>query len=268
VKQVIVSTDVAASARILRFLVAEPDDSLALAVLLGAHKKRIINLLGITSTFGNTDGGTVYQICQKQVQLSGLSVPVVKGATRPGQKDSPAVEFIIQKLEDCQGKVILVGLGPVTDFAAVFRLRPDLREKVEGFLLVQSGFLSTNVVRDIGSFAYMQRLGGYHYSLGREKYQIYLNDEQIRQLQAVSHPMMRFITRDLLGWNHQQRCLPIRGYLERKGNMCPWDLAWSMFVVCPGLFTVEQKNGRKELHIKNTKVFHDEMMAGLMKWGH
>lgn len=275
-QKILVSTDNAATARVLKFFVKEPDDSLALAILLRAHKDKGVKIIGVTSSFGNTDGEVSYEITQKQVKLSGLNIPVVKGATHKGQKDSPAVEFIADKLKESKEKITLVALGPVTDFAAVFKKYPELKEKVEHFFLVRSGpysikkywyLFSFNALADLEAAKFMYKFGGNQFSMGDGIFKIGLDTKFIKSLQQINHPMIKFISKDLLKWNLQNKFFPNKGYISRKGNMCPWDLVWSMYLVEPNLYDAVKENGHCQLRVKDRKVFLEKVMDLLQRWG-
>lgn len=275
-QKILVSTDNAATARVLKFFVKEPDDSLALAILLRAHKDKGVKIIGVTSSFGNTDGEASYEITQKQVKLSGLSIPVVKGATHKGQKDSPAVEFITNQLKGSKEKITLVALGPATDFAAVFKKYPELKENVEHFFLVRSGpylikkywyLFSFNAFVDLGAAKFMYKFGGNQFSMGDGIFKIGLDTKFIKSLQQINHPMIKFISKDLLKWNLQNKFFPNKGYISRKGNMCPWDLVWSMYLVEPNLYDVTKGNSHCQLRVKDRKVFLEKVMELLQRWG-
>lgn len=273
--KIVVSTDNSVTAKVLKFFTNEPDDSIALAVLLQAHKEKEIEILGIASTFGNTDGQTSYDISKKQVQLSELNIPVVKGADRKKQTDSPAVLFIAELLEKAREKVTLVALGPVTDYVAVFRKNPSLLTKVKEFFFVRSGpylnknkwyLCSFNAFPDIEAAEYMYSLGGNKYKMGEEIFNVGINNNFVEKLQSVNNPMMKFITKDLLKWNLQNKFIPNKGYFSRKGNMCPWDLVWSMYLIEPNLYRVEMADGIKILHITDGDVFLSRVLERLRKW--
>lgn len=274
-KKLLISTDNAAGARKLKFFANEPDDSLALAVLLGAHKNKEIEVIGITSSFGNTDGETSYRITKKQVELSRLNIPVIKGASYPNQSYSHAVEFGSHKLGENKGRVVLVGLGPATDFAALFKKFPHLKEKVGYFFLVRSGpyFLkrywylcSFNAIKDIKAANFMYRLGANRFQMGKEIFRIGLDNTFVKKLQEINHPMMKFITKDLILWNRQNKIFPNRGYFLRKGNMCPWDLIWAMYLIEPYLFEVERRESLTILHPKEPTLFLEKVWKKLKKW--
>jgi len=272
----IISSDNSVTARVLKFFTNEPDDSIALAVLLQAHREKEIEILGITSTFGNTDGNTSYGISKKQVQLSGLNIPVIKGAIKKRQTDSQAVSFIIESLEKAKERITLVALGPVTDYAAVFKAKPSLLAKVKEFFFVRSGpyinqnkwyLCSFNAFPDIGAAEYMHSLGGNKYKMGKEIFNVGINNDVVKELQSIGNPMMKFITKDLLKWNFQNKFILNKGYFSRKGDMCPWDLVWSMYLVEPSLYRVEIVDNIKILHVIDREMFLSRVLGKLRRWG-
>lgn len=274
--KIIISTDNSATAKVVRFFTNEPDDSMALAILLQAHKEKEIEILGITSTFGNTNGYTSYNITRKQVQLSGLNIPIIQGACEKRQTDSPAVSFIIKSLEKAKEKITLVALGPVTDYAAVFKKKPSLLVKIKEFFFVRSGpylnqnkwyLCSFNAFPDIGAAEYMYSLGGNKYKMGEEIFRVGMNNDLVKELQNIDNPMMKYITQDLLKWNFQNKFIPNKGYFSRKGNMCPWDLVWIMYLIEPSLYCVEVIDGIKILHIINRDLFLSRVLKKLRRWG-
>lgn len=50
-----------------------------------------------------------------------------------------AVELMIQVLEESEEKVTIVAIGPLTNLALLFRLRPDLKEKIEVVSIMGGG---------------------------------------------------------------------------------------------------------------------------------
>jgi len=273
-RKILISTDNAATTKFLKFFTLEPDDSLALAVLLDAHKKGRLKIIGITSTFGNTDGNTSYQITKKQIKFSGLNIPVIKGAINSGQNNSKAADFIANKIRESKEKIILVGLGPVTDFAAVFRKYPELKENVD-FFIVRSGpylvkkywyLFSFNAFKDIESAKFIFQLGGNKFSIGKEIFSITIKNEVVEEIQKIKHSMMKYIARDLKKWNLQNKIFPIKGYFSRKGNMCPWDLIWVMYLVEPNLFKVVKENNHCSLNIKSREIFLESIIKRLKNW--
>jgi hypothetical protein len=275
-RRIIISTDNATSARQLKILASEPDDGLALAVLLGAHKKGGVEILAVLSTFGNRSGLVTYNNCLKQVYLSGLDIPVIKGADYRGQKDSPGVSFLRETLEKSKDKITLLALGPVTDFASVLENSPGLVNKIDDLLFVNSlelpfdkcrYLLSFNSLCDKGSVDFINSLGLLKYHMGGEIKTTYIDNDLILRLKNCNHPMLKFVTENLYRWNLQNKFYPIPGYFARHGNMCPWDLVWSMYLLEPHLFNkTKNKDGSFTLHIKNIEKLKIYFTNRLLSW--
>ncbi len=253
---ILISTDNATTARLFSFIAPEQDDGLALAVLLQAEKAGQLSILGITSTFGNIDGETAYRVTLKQVALSGLPIPVVKGASYAGQKNSQAVEYIAKTLRNSDQRVTLVALGPVTDFAAVFSKYPELKQKVGDFLVVRSGpylnqdrwFLySFNALQDYNAAIALYEMGANQIAMGTEVFKVGLSDGTIAAISSIRTPMTQFIGKDLPLWNQENK-------MVRGADMCPWDLVWVMYLTDPGLFSVQLSNDHLVLHLQDREV--------------
>ncbi len=259
-RKILVSTDNSATLKSFGLFPIEQDDGLALALLLKAHRDGKMQILGITSTFGNANGERTYEITKKQIELSQVPVPVVKGALRAGQEDSPATEFIARTLRKAKGKVTLVALGPVTDYAAVFRKNPELVEKVDLFFFIRSGpyylppywyLFSFNALKDISAAQFLNKLPVPKAMIGKEITQIFLTNEDVGTIKHNPHPMIQFVARELAGWNLANKFQPQPGYLQRRGNMCPWDLVWSLYLAQPDLFETYHQEGLLFIRIKN-----------------
>lgn len=101
----------------------EIDDGLTLFYLLG---RRDIDLLGVTTTFGN---GTIEQVYRQTTQLvrdvghSDLSV--VKGEGRRGQPPTEAAHFLAQTAAQSPGEVTVLATGPLGNLRAAAEIDPD-----------------------------------------------------------------------------------------------------------------------------------------------
>lgn len=260
-RKLLISTDNSVTSRIFFDKIpVEQDDALALAILLKAHIEGKVRILGVTSTFGNIDGERTYDVTKKQLELSGVDIALVKGALSAGQLDSEAVEFITETLRESEGKVTLVALGPVTDYAAVFKKHPELIEKVDLFFFIRSGpyyfpkywyLCSFNALKDIRSAKYLFNLPIPKVAIGKEVVRVGLTNSDVIQIKKNSHPMVQFMTRDLISWNKVNKFLPNPGYFTRNGNMIPWDLVWSMYLVEPQLFETYKHDWGAFIRIKD-----------------
>lgn len=153
-------------ARIKVLIDADPgvDDSMA---ILFALSSPALEVVGITTVFGNTsiDNGTANALTL--VDLAGVTVPVARGAERPLVKEPrepPAfvhgadglgevglqkpigtvgavveqsgAQFIVDMARRYPGEITLVPVGPLTNIALALAIEPKLPQLVKGVVLM------------------------------------------------------------------------------------------------------------------------------------
>lgn len=132
------------------------DDAQAIAIAL-VHPD--IELLGLTTTYGNVDVATATANALLLSELAGQTIPVAQGAAAPlvkrrhpapahihgvnglgdialpevsGQADSrSAARFIVDTINARPGEVTLVTVGPLGNLAAALQLDPGIVEQVK-----------------------------------------------------------------------------------------------------------------------------------------
>ncbi|MDW7755725.1 MAG: nucleoside hydrolase [Brevefilum sp.] len=116
----------------------EVDDGLTLLYLLGVPE---LDLLGITTTFGNGRIDQVYPQTSKLVNHLDLNVPVLKGEGQPGQTpDTPAARFLVETANQYPGEIKLLATGPLGNLHAASNLDPDFFQKLKAIHLM-GGYL-------------------------------------------------------------------------------------------------------------------------------
>ena len=137
------------------------DDAMAIFTAM-AHSE--IDLLGLTTTFGNVSVDQATQNALKLVEMAGTDTPVAKGVAHPwykplapfpdfvhgvdgfGNLDLPppktqavpqtAAEFIVETAIRYPGEVTLVAVGPLGNLATALHLDPSLPEKVKRVIIM------------------------------------------------------------------------------------------------------------------------------------
>ncbi|WP_192037080.1 nucleoside hydrolase [Halomonas sp. YLGW01] len=137
------------------------DDAQAIAIAL-AHPE--IELLGMTTTYGNVDIGTATHNALLLAELAGQEIPVAQGAAAPmvkpkhpapahihganglGNIELPdidgqalsisAPQFIVDTVNARPGEVSLVAVGPLGNLAAALQLDPGITEKVKQVIVM------------------------------------------------------------------------------------------------------------------------------------
>jgi inosine-uridine nucleoside N-ribohydrolase len=139
------------------------DDAMALCFAM-AHPR--IELVGITTTFGNVTAAQATTNALYLTQLAGRAIPVAQGAAKPlvkhaeappdfihgadglgnlpsresanGTKTDPrsAAQFIVEMARAQPGQITLVPVGPLTNIAAALALEPQLPQLVKSVVLM------------------------------------------------------------------------------------------------------------------------------------
>ena len=121
---------------------SDVDDGLALLYLLS--QSEAVELLGVTTTYGNSREETVYKSTLRQLQdLGREDIPVRRGGDAPGVYESDAADFPVTMVDRHPGEVTLLATGSLTnlggavlDRAAAFlwnRGRVGVRYTGEGY---------------------------------------------------------------------------------------------------------------------------------------
>ncbi len=137
------------------------DDAMAIFTAF-AHPE--IELLGLTTTFGNVSVEQATTNALQLVEMAGVDVPVAKGVETPWVKplsDFPdfvhgkdgfgninlpapkgapvaqsAAEFIVDQVMSQPGEVTLVAVGPLGNLATALKLQPQIADKVKRVVIM------------------------------------------------------------------------------------------------------------------------------------
>lgn len=135
----------------------------AMAILYACLDPRI-DLVGLTSIFGNVTIDTATRNALRLVEMAKVQIPVARGAERPlvqplkppathvhgeeGFGDVPAVqptaraiaepahEFICRMVNDHPGEITLCPIGPLTNIALALDHEPSIADKVKGITVM------------------------------------------------------------------------------------------------------------------------------------
>src|ERR1700737_1333346 len=112
------------------------DDGFALAPLLAAHRQGKVEILGISTVFGNTTAARSQEAAVELCRKANLSPPILRGAETEGG-ESPAAAA----LSSLEPGAELLCLGPLTNVASACRRNRELPARVA--LRVVGGNLSS-----------------------------------------------------------------------------------------------------------------------------
>lgn len=137
------------------------DDALAIVMAFNSPE---LEVLGLTTVFGNVSVEQAATNALSLVELSGVDVPVFKGEAVPLSRtpapyadfvhgddgfgninwpapagklqEQDAVSFIIDQVRKYPGEVTLIPLGPLTNIARALEQAPDIADKVKQVVLM------------------------------------------------------------------------------------------------------------------------------------
>ncbi len=98
----------------------EVDDGLGLLYLLGVPE---VELIGVTTTFGNGSGRQVYQQTRKLVADLKLDIPVLRGEERTARnQQTEASHFLVEAANQYAGELSIIATGPLGNLASTARM--------------------------------------------------------------------------------------------------------------------------------------------------
>lgn len=125
-RKVIIDADPAIGVRF-----KDVDDGLMLIVALNSPE---LEVLGITTTFGNGSEEISYEKANEIIDLTGRhDVPVLRGADAgdPQWRETEASRFIIDMAYRYPGEVTVLAVGPVTNVATALKHAPEIGAKLK-----------------------------------------------------------------------------------------------------------------------------------------
>ena len=104
------------------------DDGIALLYLLGSQE---VDLLGICCSFGNNNQQTVYENTRRMLADWGREdIPVYRGASQPGEWNSPASAFLAKAADEYGENLHLVVTGGCTNLWGAEKQNPSFFQRV------------------------------------------------------------------------------------------------------------------------------------------
>jgi inosine-uridine nucleoside N-ribohydrolase len=219
----------------------EIDDGLTLYYLLG---RKDVDLVGITTTFGNGPVEIVQQRTQRMLDEMRQDIPLALGA--PGahgvgsfcSSETAAARFLVDTVAAHPGQITLIAIGPLTNLYGAALLDPGFYSQVAQ-IVCMGGILQP---LRIG----WRTLDELNFSSDPEAAFAVLSQAECPVVVMNAHLCLQaFFDRcDLVktrGWKYNVHRI-IRSWLWTFGLYCGvcrfylWDLVAAAFVTCPMLF--------------------------------
>ena len=106
----------------------EIDDGLTLLYLLSRQE---IDLLGVTTTFGNNTIDDVWEASTMLWKMYGFDLPLKKGEGERHQSPTEAGQFLVEQINQYPGEISMLATGPVGNLRAAKEIDPDFFKKVK-----------------------------------------------------------------------------------------------------------------------------------------
>ncbi|WP_338471726.1 nucleoside hydrolase [Niallia sp. XMNu-256] len=110
------------------------DDGLTLMYLIGNN---LIDLLGVTTTFGNSHIEDVFQATTKLFNdLNITNIPLKKGAGKGSDRKSEAAAFLVDMVNQYPNEITILATGSLTNLYGAYCLDPHFYDKVKEIVLM------------------------------------------------------------------------------------------------------------------------------------
>lgn len=109
------------------------DDGLTLMYLLGS---KLIDLLGVTTTFGNSNIEDVFMATTKLFKDLNLNIPLKKGAGKGFDRRSEAAKFLLDMVNKYPNEITILATGSLSNLYGAYLIDNDFYKKVKEIVLM------------------------------------------------------------------------------------------------------------------------------------
>ncbi|WP_085522920.1 nucleoside hydrolase [Tuberibacillus sp. Marseille-P3662] len=215
------------------------DDGLALLYLLGRED---IELIGVTTTFGNSHIDIVHQVTQHMFDMVGLSdVPLLKGAGNSGDSQREAAHFLAEAAAKSPGEITLLATGALTNLYQAYKIDPHFFTHLKQVVLM-GGITAPLVING-------DRLEELNVSCDPEATsQVLQSDVEVTAVTGNLCLQAFFGVKEREWLEHQQgdvysyilkNIVPWMQYMQKRFNLkgfFNWDTTAAVYVTHPELF--------------------------------
>lgn len=238
------------------------DDGLALLYLLGSPE---VELMGITTTYGNSTLDTVHTNTERMLDDLGMhSLSLHKGSRGPGQLHSEAAEFLVDMATRHEGEITLLATGSLTNLYGACKLNPDFLSKLRAIVLMggvtEPLYLNNTEIKELNfscdpeaSHKVLNAETDVTVMTGNLCLQARFGEKDLLRLQKYrkDHAIFDYIYGPLVDWyKTNSRKFGIRGFVN-------WDIVAAVYTTHPFLFDnqmVKVTSTPEDLHTGRLKV--------------
>lgn len=225
------------------------DDGLVLLYLLGRED---VDLLGVTTTFGNS---TIEDVDRRTRDLAAKlgqdQLPVARGAGCRGQCGMPAANLLVETADQYPGELVILATGPLGNLRAAHEIDNDFFDKVKQ-IACMGGYLEPVRMgrRDVRELNLSADPEASHLVLNAPCPVALLSAQICLQAPFFwrDFPRLRFWSPGFR-WNIV-RWLTLHAVFTGLNHFYLWDLVPAVYLTCPEIFsgpTVRMKSTVQDL---------------------
>ena len=251
------------------------DDGL---MLLAALNSPQLDILGITTIYGNASQEVSFRKAMELVALSGRTdVPIIRGAEESdaaGTK-TDASRFIVQMAKRYPGEVVVLAVGPMTNVATAISSDPQTADRLKKIVSMGGNVSAANVATtqcwsDLNYGSDVEAAGFFLESVSdltvisiQTSERFFISPTRYRRLTTETH-YRDYLRRNTRFW-----------YLIQRRMFVVWDLVALACVVHPEWFQtkdvsinyittlsgepkIQPENGSKPAFVVNIPDFHED----------
>jgi len=226
------------------------DDGFAIVEAINVEA---IDLLGVTTVYGNAPHQDVARIAREIVDLKESIVPVKEGATSntPGEEILPAVQFMADCLQ--KQRLSIAAIGPLTNIAQLVQHFPERLSNIETLVIVagrspgQRFYIGDtgpvrdfNFENDVPAMAQLLAcdvplvLAGFELTS-----QVEITETDLLNIRNRANPTAEYFYNNSLDWvRHWTSTFP------QDGGFHPWDSAAISYLWHPEYYLAEARYAR------------------------
>jgi uridine nucleosidase len=234
---------------------ADIDDGLALFIML--NNPELFEIEGITTVFGNTKVKTGYSLLKKYLEVAGRTeIPHKIGARSKKEmgKLNEASNFIIEKVKEYPGELILFTLGPLTNVSTALQHYPELFDDLKKIIFM-GGLLEpikdNKFIFDLGELFKTTEFNFHSDPFATQLFietntftprigmgldickRVLFQEKHLMKIKGVQKPIPQFIYDYIVHWMKLWKFNKIDGFY-------PFDTLVPIYLLKPELFTTKE----------------------------
>lgn len=241
-KKVILDTDPA-----IGYAFKDVDDALALLHLV-AHPQEI-DLLGVTTVFGNASGKRTFRKALEILEvIDRRDIPAYKGASLPWRRGegTEASTFLTETIDSLPGEVTLLAIGPLTNIATALLKNDGFVEKLERLVILGGIMPEGKRIRFMNPFDlnFFADPPSAHIVMSSEGdktlipvtlcHKVVFTARELSRLEDMDNRLSRYLLPSIEPWFKLNLKIP---FLPWRGGFVPWDVIATSVIVIPEAFS-------------------------------